>query len=213
MPSLSTENCGCGPQAADTAAQQRVLKLALTLNVTMFVVGLVAGLVGQSSGLIADSLDMLADASAYAIALLAVHRGELFKARAARSSGVLLILLGVGVLVDVARRSLLGHAPEGGVMIAVASVSLLVNVSVLRLLGRVRNEGVHLNATWIFTRVDVIANLGVIVSGVVVALTSFRAADMIVGAAIGLYVVKEAVEIIKEASEAGEAARAASGKV
>jgi Co/Zn/Cd efflux system component len=35
----------------------------------MFVVGLVAGLIGQSSGLIADSLDMLADAVAYGIAL------------------------------------------------------------------------------------------------------------------------------------------------
>lgn len=185
---------------------------ALALNATMFVVGLTAGLIGQSSGLIADSMDMLADASAYAITLLAVHRGDLFKAHAARLSGILLFVLGVGVLGDVVRRAVQGSVPEGGVMIAVASVSLAANVTVLRLLGRVRNGGVHLNATWIFTRVDVIANLGVIASGVVVLLTSFRAADMIVGAAIGLYVVKEAIEILKEASEAAESARPASGK-
>lgn len=209
MSSPSPADCGCHPASADTIAQQRVLKLALALNATMFVVGLTAGLLGRSSGLIADSLDMLADASAYAIALLAIRRGDLFKARAAGVSGCLLVVLGLGVLSDIARRALLGHSPEGWVMIAVASVSLVVNASVLRLLGRVRNEGVHLNATWIFTRVDVIANLGVIASGLVVLLTPFSAADMIVGVAIGLYVVKEGVEILKNASEARRTARAA----
>jgi Co/Zn/Cd efflux system component len=87
-------------------------------------------------------------------------------------------------------------------MIAVASLSLVVNATVLRLLGRVRDQGAHLNATWIFTRVDVIANLGVIASGLVVLLTPFRFADMIVGAAIGLYVIKEAAEILREAAQA-----------
>lgn len=181
-----------------------MLKLALALNATMFVVGLTAGLLGRSSGLIADSLDMLADASAYAIALLAISRSELFKARAARVSGIMLTLLGLGVLTDVVRRALGAHEPVGWLMIAVASLSLVVNATVLRLLGRVRDQGVHLNATWIFTRVDVIANLGVIASGLVVLLTPFRFADMIVGAAIGLYVIKEGFEILREAAQARE---------
>ena len=204
MSSPSPADCGCHPASADTIAQQRVLKLALALNATMFVVGLTAGLLGRSSGLIADSLDMLADASAYAIALLAISRSELFKARAARVSGIMLTLLGLGVLTDVVRRALGAHEPVGWVMIAVASLSLVVNATVLRLLGRVRDQGVHLNATWIFTRVDVIANLGVIASGLVVLLTPFRFADMIVGAAIGLYVIKEGLEILREAAQARE---------
>lgn len=196
--------CGCHADQVDTPEQQRVLRIALALNATMFVVGLAAGLLGRSSGLIADSLDMLADASAYAIALLAVSRGELFKVQAARLSGTLLMLLGVGVLADVLRRALGGHEPAGWVMIAVASLSLVVNVTVLRMLGRVRDQGVHLNATWIFTRVDVIANLGVIASGLVVLLTPFRFADMIVGGAIGLYVIKEGLEILRDAARARE---------
>jgi hypothetical protein len=53
----------------------------------MFVVGMVAGLIGQSSGLIADSLDMFADAVAYRIALSAFNRGTAFEARAAMASG------------------------------------------------------------------------------------------------------------------------------
>jgi Co/Zn/Cd efflux system component len=186
----------------DSIAQQRVLSIALALNATMFVVGLIAGLVAQSSGLIADSLDMLADAAAYSIALSAVHRDDLFKAKAANVSGGLLLVLGMGVLLDAARRGILGSAPESGIMMGIASVSLVVNATVLYLLSKYRNREVHLRATWIFTRVDVIANLAVILSGLTILLTGFRFVDLIVGAAIGFYVIKEALEILREAREA-----------
>jgi Co/Zn/Cd efflux system component len=59
---------------------------------------------------------------------------------------------------------------------------------------------VHLRATWIF-RVDVIANIGVIASGVLVLLSGSRYPDLVAGTAIGGYVVKEAVEILREAQE------------
>src|SRR5712692_168982 len=196
-------SCSCQSDlTVETEAQRRVLRVALALNATMFVVGLVAGLLGQSSSLIADSLDMLADASAYAIALGAVGRSARFKAGAATLSGSLLLLLGVLVLVDVGRRALLGSEPESLVMMAVAFVALVVNANVLHMLGRYREGEVHLRATWIFTRVDVIANVGVILSGLLVLLTGSRFPDLAAGAAIGVYVVKEAFEILSEAREA-----------
>ena len=191
--------CGCEATPAETADQKRTLAVALSLNATMFVVGLVAGLVAQSSGLLADSLDMLADATAYAIALTAIRRSAAFKARAAGLSGGLLLVLGIGVLIDVARRALYGSSPEGAVMVAVASAALVVNATVLRLLARTRERGVHLKAAWIFTRADVIANFGVIASGLVVWLTGNRYVDLIIGGAIGAYVIKEAFEILGEA--------------
>ncbi|WP_394760721.1 cation transporter [Phenylobacterium sp.] len=197
--------CGCGPTPADSGPQRRVLRIALILNLIMFGVGLVAGLIAQSTGLIADSLDMLGDASAYGLGLLALHRSPLFKANAARWSGSLLLLLGAGVLADVARRGLAGSSPESLVMIAVASVSLIVNATVLRLLTPFRSGEVHLRATWIFTRADVIANVAVIAAGLIVMLTHLIWIDLVVGAGIGLYVLKEALEILAES----RAARAA----
>ena len=200
-------SCGChSEQSVETAAQRRVLRLALALNATMFVVGVVAGLIGQSSSLIADALDMLADASAYAIGLGAVGRSARFKAGAATLSGGLLLLLGILVVLDVVRRALVGSEPESVVMIAVAFVSFLVNANVLRLLGRYRQGEVHLRATWIFTRVDVIANIGVMISGLLVLLTGSRFPDLLVGGGIGIYVIKEAIEILSQAREARRAA-------
>ena len=87
-------------------------------------------------------------------------------------------------------------------MIAIAAVALAVNATVLRLLSKQRQDEVHIRATWIFTRADVVANIAVILSGVAVLLTDIRYFDLIVGAAIGIYVSKEALEILREARKA-----------
>jgi len=204
-------DCGCHTTAKNDA-ERRILRIALALNASMFVVGAVVGILAQSMGLIADSLDMLADAAAYAIGLIAWTRSAVFKARAAQLSGSLLLLLGVVVLVGVIWRFAHGSDPEGGWMIAVALVSLIVNATVLRLLERFRRGEVHLRATWIFTRVDVIANIGVILSGALVLVWRSPIPDWVIGAAIAGYVIKEAIGILREAQEANENAETATSR-
>lgn len=203
--------CGCHAEASNEA-ERRILRLALVFNATMFVVGLIAGLIAQSMGLIADSLDMLADASAYGIALVAWQRSASFKASAATLSGTLLLILGAGVLAGVVWRLVAGSHPEGGWMMAIAFIALIVNATVLRLLERFRHGEVHLRATWLFTRVDVIANLAVIISGVLVLLLHSAVPDLVIGAAIAFYVLKEAVGILREAKDARATALAPIGK-
>lgn len=193
--------CECSNVSAQSEGERATLRIALGLNAAMFVIGMAAGLWAQSSGLMADALDMLADASAYALALLAVSRGAVFKRNAARWSGALLLILGVGIVLDVVRRGLYGSEPAGLAMMAFSLASLAVNVTVLRMLDKFRHGEVHLRATWIFTRVDVIANVAVFASGLLVWLTGLRVADLLVGFAIGLYVAKEAIEILREAGQ------------
>jgi Co/Zn/Cd efflux system component len=142
------------------------------------------------------------------VALLAIGRTAQFKARAATLSGAVLLILGAAVLIDVARRAVFGSAPEGVTMIVVAALALAVNATVLRLLGKYRDGEVHLRATWIFTRADVVANAAVILSGVAVIATGVRALDLVVGAGIGLYVIREAFEILGEARAARRSALA-----
>ncbi|MFK2902856.1 cation transporter [Dyella ginsengisoli] len=204
--------CGCHAEASNEA-QRRILRLALGLNATMFVVGLVAGLIAQSMGLIADSLDMLADACVYGVGLAAWARSAHFKASAAQLSGMLLLILGLSVLLGVVWRSVMGSHPEGGWMMGVALVALIVNATVLRLLGRFRQGEVHLRATWLLTRVDVIANGAVILSGVLVLWLHSSVPDLVIGAAIAVYVLKESVGILREAREAQIAAGATIAKL
>ena len=198
-------DCGCEAPEVTTAEERRVLCIALALNAVMAVIGGLAGWIAQSTGLLADALDMLADATAYTIALLAIGRSALFKTRAATLSGGILLVLGIGVLFEVNRRLIYGAEPLSEWMIGTALLSLVVNLSVLRLLAPMKTGEVHLRATWLFTRADVVANVGVILAGLLVLWLRVPYPDYVIGALIGLYVIKEAIEILRDArSEAHE---------
>lgn len=192
-------DCGCHLQPSQDPAQRHTLWIALVLNAAMAVIGFVAGWIAQSTGVLADALDMLSDAAAYAIGLAAIGRSATFKVRAAQLSGSVLLVLGLMVLLEAVRRGIYGSEPTSGIMFAAALLSLAVNLTVLRLLRPFQHGEVHLRATWIFTRADVVANLGVIASAVLVGMTGSRFPDLIVGAAIGAYVVREAIEILRDA--------------
>jgi cation diffusion facilitator family transporter len=196
--------CDCGHSSANTEKERKTLRIALVLNATMFVVGMAAGLWAQSSGLMADALDMLTDATAYGLGLMAVTRGLRFKQYSARWTGATLMLLSVGIVADVIRRFLFGSDPLGAGMVGFSLLSLFINVTVLRMLAQYREGEVHMRASWICTRADVVANFGVLASGLVVLATGWRYADLVVGLAISMYVAKEAVEIWQQASESNE---------
>jgi len=191
-----------GSQAVDSAVARRVLRTALVLNATMFVIDVGAGLFARSSGLLADGIDMLSDAMVYGLSLIAMSRSRTFQHRTAVASGLLLAVSGVAVMLDAIRRARQGDVPEPHLMAGAAVLSLLVNATVLRMLARFRYGEVHLRASWIFTRADVIANAGVILAALLVAATASRTPDLIVGLGIGAYVLKEAWAILREASSA-----------
>ncbi len=182
--------------AADTS-EARTLWTLLAVNAAMFVVEVVAGWLAQSTGLIADSLDMLADAMVYGLGLYAVGRATRTKVRAAHASGLLQGALATGVLADVARRALAGSAPEAPAMIGISLLALTANVACLLLIARHRHGGAHMKASWIFSTNDVIANVGVIVAGALVAWTGSRVPDLAIGAAVGLVVLGGAVRILR----------------
>jgi hypothetical protein len=71
--------CDCSHASVSTENKRKTLRVALVLNATMFVVGMAAGLWAQSSGLMPDALDMVIDATAYGLRLMAVTRGPPFK--------------------------------------------------------------------------------------------------------------------------------------
>ena len=79
--------CGCEVEIKNKE-QSRVLILLLAINGVMFVAEIIAGIVADSTALIADSLDMLADATVYAIGLYAVGRSLAAKAKAAHLSSI-----------------------------------------------------------------------------------------------------------------------------
>lgn len=190
--------CGCEFEIKDKT-QARVLKQLLLINGLMFFIEISLGIVAESTALIADSLDMLADAAVYGIGLYAVGRSQLAKIHAAKVSGILQILLGLVVIVDVSRRLIQGSEPESMLMVVVGMLALIANLVCLKLLSKHRDGEVHMRASWIFSKNDVIANIGIILSGGVVYWTGAAIADLLIGLVIALIVIRGGVEILREA--------------
>jgi Co/Zn/Cd efflux system component len=180
--------------------QSSVLIILLGINAFMFLVEITLGILSESTALIADSLDMLADATVYGIGLYAVGRPLLAKIRAAHISGVFQIILGASVSVDVFRRFFLGSEPDSLFMIAVGIAALVANVICLQLIAKHREGEVHMRASWIFSKNDVIANLGIIIGGLLVYTLESRYPDLLIGLAISIIVIRGGIQIFKDAS-------------
>lgn len=188
--------CGCGSTEA-ASLERRALFWLLGINGAMFFGEAVVGWLSESTALLADSLDMLADALVYAIALLAVGRSLRLQSIAAGASGNLQIALGLGVFAEVVRRYFYGSEPVSVAMMVVGGIALAANTACLAILAKHRDGGAHMRASWIFSTNDVIANIGVILSGGLVLLLGSRIPDLIIGGIISVVVLRGGVIILR----------------
>lgn len=189
--------CGCEIEIQDRA-QSRVLIILLAINAGMFVLELCIGWWAQSTALIADAMDMLADALVYGVSLYAVGKAMTIKVHAARISGKLQIGLGLLVLGDILRRFIVGSEPVSALMMGMGLVALVANVACVILIAGHREGEVHMRASWIFSKNDVIANLGVILAGMLVAWTGSRLPDLIIGSLVALVVIRGGWHILQD---------------
>ena len=189
---------GAAIESGDPRLERRGLWTALAINATFFVGELAVGVLSRSMGLIADAIDMGADASVYALSLAAVGTSTIRKKRLARTSGYLQLALAVAGLVEVVRRVVAdSEPPDVAPMITVAALALLGNAATLLVLQRIRTGEVHIQASWIFTANDIKANAAVIVAAIAVAITGSAIPDLAAGAVIFVVVANGARQILR----------------
>jgi Co/Zn/Cd efflux system component len=181
--------------------QRKVLWAVLAINLFLFVAEMVAGIISGSMGLVADSLDMLADSFVYGLSLYVVGGAILRKKKIARVSGYLQIALAILGFSEVVRR-FIGYdsPPDFMVMIVVSTVALAANSFCLYLLQKAKSDEAHMKASWIFTSNDILANLGVIVAALLVMATGSNRPDLIIGAIMFAVVLRGAFRILQLAN-------------
>ncbi len=189
--------CGCNIEIRELQ-EKKTLYLVLGINTFMFFFEIALGFLAQSTGLIADSLDMLADALVYSISLYAVGRDSALKGRAALLSGYTQIALAVLVLMDILRRFFFGSEPMADWMMGVGALALTANLSCLILISKHRQGDPHMRASWIFSKNDVLANIGIIFSGWLVWQLGSRLPDLLIGSLLAGMVCRGGLQIIRE---------------
>lgn len=182
-------NDSCCEDKASALSQLRVrqagvLRTALWLNATMFVVEFTAGLSSGSAALLADSLDMLGDAALYAASLYAIGRGVVWQLRTALIKAVVMGGFGVLVLAQVVLQAMHQELPHAETMGVIGTLALGVNVLCLGLLWRHRTADLNMRSVWLCSRNDALSNLSVLLAAWAVSRTGSAWPDLLVGVLI-----------------------------
>lgn len=195
--SLSSEEVSDFVKKEDIS-QRKVLWIVLAINFCFFLVEIVFGFVSGSMGLVADSLDMLADAFVYGLSLMAVGAAVSRKKKIARLAGYFQISLAILGFAEVLRRYFgFSALPDFSTMIIVSAMALAANAICLYLLQKTKSKEAHMQASMIFTSNDVVINLGVIIAGVLVHYLQSPIPDLLIGALVFLIVLRGALRILR----------------
>ena len=187
---------------------KRVLQIVLAINFTMFLAEFTAGLLANSTALMADSVDMLGDALVYVLSLYALHRSLRWRAGAAVAKGAIIAAFGLWIAIEAALKLVEGVTPVAGMMGLFGLIALAANLTCLTLLYRHRHRDVNMSSTFECSRNDVIANVGVLLAAGGVYATGAAWPDILVGAIIAALFFRSAVRVLREAWPQFRAARA-----
>jgi cation diffusion facilitator family transporter len=183
----------------------RVLWIVLVINAVMFFVEGSAGLVARSTSLLADALDMLGDALVYGFSLFVLARSTRWQAHAAMAKGGFMLVFGLGVLGEASYKALHPAMPEVETMGVIGGVALAANLGCFFLLYRHRSDNLNMSSTWLCSRNDLIANIGVLLAAGSGYLLASRWPDIIVGAIIACLFFGSALGVLRQSLQARRA--------
>jgi Co/Zn/Cd efflux system component len=194
--------CACENHCATAALQTRqraTLRIVLGINAVMFVVIAAAALYGNSTALLADSLDNLGDALTYALSLYVVSRSTTAKARVALVKGGLILLAAGVVAAQIVHRLMVPSVPMFEVMGVFSLIGLAANGGCFWLLWRHRHEDVNMSSVWECSRNDIAANVSVFIAAAGVALTGSGWPDLVVALGLVILLLRSSLRVIASA--------------
>lgn len=202
MTESTSSPCACHgdeKRAQHDPAYRTALTIVVVLNLAFGLCELVGGFIADSQALKADSLDFLGDGSISLLGLIALAWSARARARVALTQGLFLGALGIGVIAFAIWRALHATVPEAELMGGIGVVALAVNITAALVLARFREGDANLQAIWLFSRNDAIANIVVIVAAGLVAWTGSAWPDLVVAGVIALLFLHSAYEIVRSA--------------
>jgi cation diffusion facilitator family transporter len=183
-------------------SHRRILWIVLAINALMFMVEGVAGILAHSTSLLADALDMLGDALVYGFSLFVIARSLRWQAGAALAKAAFMLVFGLGVLAEAGYKIFHSIMPGVGTMGTIGVLALAANMICFALLYRHRADNLNMSSTWLCSRNDVIANIGVLVAAAATYLLASRWPDIIVGCIIAALFLRSAFTVLRDATRA-----------
>jgi len=190
---------GCSDDALREKRQRGTLLIVLGINAIMFVVIASAALYGDSTALLADSLDNFGDALTYGLSLYAVTRGTRTKSKVALFKGILIFMAALVVAIQIIYKIMVPTVPVFEIMGAFSLMSLSANSICLFLLWRHRNEDINMSSVWECSRNDVASNISVFVAAGAVWFFGTGWPDIFVAIGLVLLLFRSSIRVLSSA--------------
>ena len=175
----------------------RVLWIVLAINAVMSFLEGFAGFAANSTSLLADALDMLGDALVYGFSLFVLARSARWQAGASLVKGGFMLAFGFGVMGEAVYKVVHPVIPGVVTMGIVGGVALAANLVCFFLLNRHRRDNLNMSSTWLCSRNDLIANLGVLLAAAGGYALASRWPDIIVGSIIAALFLGSALGVLR----------------
>ncbi|MCX7756655.1 MAG: cation diffusion facilitator family transporter [Anaerolineales bacterium] len=195
-------------ESAQTSTRRLSLSLGLTL--AFVVVEALAGLLGNSLALLTDAAHNFTDVLALGLSWYAMRKA-LQPANARRTfgyhrAGILaamvnsasLGLIALGIFYEAWHRFLNPPEVNSGLLVGVGLAAFLVNAVTAWLIKDGSEHDLNLRSAFLHLMGDVLSTLGAVLAGVVIFFTRWNWLDPLVSALIGLLIVWNAWNILRE---------------
>jgi cobalt-zinc-cadmium efflux system protein len=203
---------GYGAHALEARREdsRRRMWMALAINLGLFAIEVVGGILAGSLAVLADAGHLLSDVASIVLALIAARLAALpasgrrtfgyarSEVLAALVNGLLLVAVSVGIGVAAVGR--LSDPPriEGGAVLVLGVLGLLGNLLATLVLARGERADLNLEGVLRHSAADALGSLGVVLAGLVVLLGGSDVVDPIVGILISVLVLLSSWRLIKE---------------
>lgn len=181
---------------------RRAVLIVALLNFGYFFVEFAAAIAIGSASLFADSADFLEDTAINMLVFFAVAWPASRRRKAGSVLAALILIPAIAAIVTVVLKIMNPEPPSPEGLTGVAVGALVINLICAVILLRLRNEGSSLaTGAWLAARNDALANVLIIVAGLLTFVWATAWFDIIVGAIIAAVNLSAAKEVWEEARE------------
>jgi cobalt-zinc-cadmium efflux system protein len=186
------------------------MKVALAINVGLFLAEAIGGFLTGSLAVLADAGHLLSDVGSIVLALIAARLASMPAAGqrtfgyqrsevlAALVNGLLLVAVSIGIAIAAIGRFSDPPGIDGWGVLALGVFGLLGNLAATFVLARGEREDLNLEGVLRHSAADALGSLGVVVAGAWVLLGGSPVVDPIVGLLIAALVLASSWRLIKE---------------
>jgi cobalt-zinc-cadmium efflux system protein len=193
--------------------REQKLLLIFVFTLTLMVVEFAGGLLSKSLALISDAGHMLTDSLAIFLSYLALRWGRMppsdrrtfgyhrIEIIIALVNGLFLLAVAGYIFFEAVHRFFNPQEIRTGILLAVAVIGLTGNLFGMLILRSETHENLNIRGAFLHILADTLSSVGVVIGGVVIALTGWNVIDSLIGIMIGGIVLRGAVDLIMESGE------------